>query len=157
MTPITLEDIKATQDKLASMIAALQTQQAATPTAAPTVFTVPSAEITLQPGELYAGLVLDATTGQPSHHLVLLPGDQDCMTWQAANEWAQAQGGQLPTRQEQALLFANLKREFESASYWSGEQYSASSAWMQNFGNGSQSSYDHYYELRVRAVRRLNA
>ena len=152
MTTITLEDIKATQDKLASMIAALQSQQA-TPTAEPIVLTVPGAEVTLQPGELYAGLVLGATTGQPSHHLVLLPGDEDDMTWQAASEWATAHGGHLPTRQEQALLFANLKREFQSAWYWSGEQYSASSAWYQVFSIGSQSFTNRINELRVRAVR----
>jgi hypothetical protein len=156
MTTITLEDIKATQDKLANMIAALQAQQA-TPTAEPTVFTVPNAEVTLQPGELYAGLVLDATTGQPSHHLVLLPGDEDDMLWQAANKWATAHGGHVPTRQEQALLFANLKREFQSAWYWSGEQYSASSAWMQHFYGGDQLYDFHSNELRVRAVRRLPA
>jgi hypothetical protein len=155
MTTITLEAIKATQDKLASMIAAPQAPQA-TPTAEPTVFTALSIKVTLQPGELYVGLVLDAVTGQPSHHLVLLSGDDGNMTWQAANEWATAHGGYLPTRQEQALLFANLKREFQSAWYWSGEQGSASAAWVQSFDSGGQ-SYGYYSdELRVRAVRRLH-
>lgn len=153
MTTITLEDIKAQQDKLAQMIAALQ----ATPQAEPTVYTLPATQITLQPGEHYAGLVLDATTGKPSHHLVLLAGDAEELTWAEATAWAEEHGGHLPTRQEQALLFANLKREFEGAWYWSGEKSSSGSAWLQDFHDGNQSHDTLDYRLRVRAVRRLSA
>lgn len=153
MTTITLEDIKAQQDKLAQMIAALQ----AAPQAEPTVYTLPTAEITLRPGEHYAGLVLDATTGKPSHHLVLLAGDAEELTWAEATAWAEEHGGHLPTRQEQALLFANLKREFEGAWYWSGEKSSSGSAWTQDFYYGTQNSNTLYDRLRVRAVRRLSA
>lgn len=153
MTTITLEDIKAQQDKLAQMIAALQ----AAPQAEPTVYALPAAEITLQPGEHYAGLVLDATTGKPSHHLVLLADDAEELTWAEATAWAEERGGHLPTRQEQALLFANLKREFEGEWYWSGEKSSSGSAWSQDFSHGSQ-DYDNLDDrLRVRAGRRLIA
>ncbi len=149
MTTITLEDIKVQQDKLAQMIAALQ----AAPQAEPTVYALPAAEISLQPGEHYAGLVLDATTGKPSHHLVLLTGDAEELTWAEATAWAEEHGGHLPTRQEQALLYANLKREFEGAWYWSGEKSSSGSAWYQGFYYGSQ-LYGYLYDrLRVRAVR----
>lgn len=152
MTTITLEDIKAQQDKLAQMIAALQ----AAPQAEPSVYALPATEITLQPGEHYAGLVLDATTGKPSHHLVLLPGDAEELTWSEANAWAAEHGGHLPTRREQALLFANLKREFEGVWRWSGEKSSSGSAWIQNFGNGNQDCHSHLgNRLRVRAVRRI--
>lgn len=150
---VTLEDIKAQQDKLAQMIAALQ----AAPQAEPTVYALPATEITLQPGEHYAGLVLDATTGKPSHHLVLLAGDAEELTWAEATAWAEEHGGHLPTRQEQALLFANLKREFEGAWYWSGEKSSSGSAWGQYFTYGYQNYYDLNDRLRVRAVRRLSA
>jgi len=153
MTTITLEDIKAQQDKLAQMIAALQ----AAPQAEPTVYALPAAEITLQPGEHYAGLVLDATTGQPSHHLVLLAGDAKELTWAEATAWAEEHGGHLPTRQEQALLYANLKREFEGEWYWSGDKSSAGSAWDQFFDSGSQSISYLDGRLRVRAVRRFSA
>ena len=119
---------------------------------AASVYLLPEASIELAAGEIYVGLVLSP---EASYHLVLLPGDEDDMTWQAASEWATAHGGHLPTRQEQALLFANLKREFQSAWYWSVEQYSASSAWMQYFSSGSQDYNLHDDEVRVRAVRRL--
>jgi hypothetical protein len=72
--------------------------------------------IELQPGERYAGMIL-GKDGDPSYHLVLLPGQQDDITWEKAMEWAAKQGGEyvsnLPTRREQSLLFANLKEEFE--------------------------------------------
>lgn len=154
MTTITLEDIKAQQDKLAQMIAALQAAPQAEPTA---YYTPPAHEITLQPGEHYAGLALDAATGEPSHHLVLLAGDAEELTWAEATAWAEERGGHLPTRQEQALLFANLKREFEGAWYWSGEKSSSGSAWSQGFDYGYQSLSTLDSRLRVRAVRRLSA
>jgi hypothetical protein len=37
--------------------------------------------------ELYAGLILN-DDGTPSHHLVLLPGDNDEATWDASKAWA---------------------------------------------------------------------
>ncbi|MCA3000283.1 MAG: hypothetical protein ING75_16975 [Rhodocyclaceae bacterium] len=61
----------------------------------------------------------------------------------------------LPTRKEQALLFANAAEHFEAAWYWSGEQYSANYAWMQNFSYGYQVSCHKDDGGRVRAVRRL--
>lgn len=157
MSTVTLEDIKATQDKLAAMIAALEASAAATNTKQPTTYTVAAMEISLQPGERYAGLVLETATGAPSHHLVLLPGETEDITWEDASKWAKEQGGDLPTRQEQSLLLANLKSEFKPNWYWSGEKASASSAWGQSFSYGYQlstSTLDD--EWRVRAVRRLS-
>jgi len=110
----------------------------------------------LKTGELYAGIVL-GKDGQPDHHLILLPAKTDRLTWGKATEWAAAAGGELPTRREQSILFGNLKEEFESAWYWSGEQVAAddSYAWLQNFNDGGQGSYRKSLEYRARAVRRL--
>lgn len=119
-----------------------------------TVYALPAAEIILRPGEHYAGLVLDATTGKPSHHLVLLAGEAGELTWAEATAWAEENGGNLPTSQEQALLFANLKREFEGARYWSGEKSSSGSAWSQSFDVGSQDFTTLSSRLHARAVRR---
>ena len=123
--------------------------------------TVAAATIELQDGEHYAGLVLNAD-GTPSHHLVLMPEADKRMPWAAAVEWAQAQGGTLPTRSEQALLFANAKQHFQPAWYWSGEEYqnaddedAGSSAWGQGFDYGYQVSLHKSFEGRCRAVRRL--
>ena len=118
--------------------------------------TVPAAQIELADGEHYAGLILTAD-GAPSHHLVLLPGDHDDTNWQAAVEWAKSINGELPTRAEQSLLYANCKPQFKADWYWSGELYAsdASYAWFQYFSNGYQGYYRFDYHCRARAVRRL--
>lgn len=108
----------------------------------------------LQVGEIYAGLVL-GKDGAADYHLFLQPGSATGVTWQAAMDWAKKLGHSLPTRAEQALLFANLKHEFEQRYYWSSEQAGPSTAWGQYFGNGSQNSSYRSCEGRARAVRRL--
>jgi hypothetical protein len=111
----------------------------------------------LKDGELYAGIVL-SKDGKPDHHLVLLPAKTDRLTWAKAKTWAAKAGGELPTRSEQAILYGNLKSEFEGSWYWSSEQLAAVSdcAWMQGFSNGGQSNYHKSNEYRARAVRRLS-
>ncbi len=149
MTTITLSEIKAAQDHLASLIA--QFESAANP-AVSTTLIVPEAQIELQAGEVYAGLVL-TDDGKPSNHLVLLPGQAEDITWEAAKTWAKEAGGTLPTRPEAALLYANAKSHFEAEWYWCAEEYSDRSAWFQGFGNGNQLSTGKSAELRARAVR----
>ncbi|MGJ7500111.1 DUF1566 domain-containing protein [Variovorax sp. ZT5P49] len=121
---------------------------------AATVLTLPGIEITLAPGERYAGLLLDEE-GKPSHHLVLLPGEFEDVSWDAAKSAAEKVGGELPSRREQSLLFANLKSEFKAAWYWSSEQASSGDAWRQHFGYGYQDDYYEEFEGRARLVRRL--
>jgi len=110
----------------------------------------------LAAGETYAGLILK-DDGTPSHHLILLPGDSDDAPWDAQTAWSKDAGGELPTRQEQALLYANCKRHFQRDWYWSGEQHASDSdcAWTQYFYNGYQLNYHKSYAGRARAVRRL--
>jgi hypothetical protein len=122
-----------------------------TKTAAPITITLPA----LAKGEHYAGILLD-DKGAPAHHLVLLAGDTK-LNWADAGAWAKKQGGELPTRREQSLLFANLKGKFERDYYWSSEQDAdaAGWAWYQLFSNGYQYYYGKSYELRARAVRRV--
>lgn len=127
-------------------------QTSAQPEAALT-FTIPS----LNEGEHYAGIVLDPESSQPTHHLILLPGEAKSITWPDALTWAEQAGGALPTRQEQALLYANLKPHFKGDWHWSGEQGAGleASAWCQDFLSGGQLYYHKFNELRARAVRRL--
>jgi len=125
-----------------------------------TTVEVPEATIVLEAGEQYAGLVLDTETGQPLHHLILLATRPDKrLAWQAAKDWAASVGGELPTRQEQALLYANCKRHLNPARYWSSEQYEhdASYAWYCGFGGGTQDINDVGFEACAVAVRRLTA
>ena len=111
----------------------------------------------LKPGEIYAGLIL-GKDGQPDHHLFLLEAKPaNKLNWEAAKAWAASVGGELPTRSEQSLLFANAKEQFESYYYWSGEQDAGypSYAWMQHFYGGNQYGFHKSFEFRARAVRRL--
>jgi len=127
-------------------------------TPAATLLLIGEAQIQLQPGEHYAGLVL-AADGTVSHHLVLLPDQADNVSWQDAQAWATSIGGELPTRQEQALLYANLKGKFEPRWYWSSETHEedGSYAWLQYFNFGDQLGNHKSYEGRARAVRRFIA
>ncbi len=146
---ITLQEIKAQQTKLAEMIAAFDAQ-------ARTSIQFPEQLIELASGEHYAGIII-GKDGEQSYHLILLPGDGGAVDWEDAKAWAKEQGGELPTRREQSLLFANLKEHFESAWYWSSEQHPSDGgfAFYQHFGHGNQDYGSTYGELRARAVRRL--
>ncbi len=154
MTTITLESIKAEHAKLADLIAAFEKQKE------PAELFFPEVTISLAPGERYAGIIT-GKDGEPSYHLVLLPGQAEDITWDKAMEWAAKQGGEyvasLPTRREQALLYANLKDEFEERDYWSCEAHKSESgwAWYQTFTNCTQVYCTRKRELRARAVRRL--
>jgi hypothetical protein len=108
----------------------------------------------LKKGEVYAGILLK--DGQPTHHLILLPGD-DHKPWADAVAWAKKKGGILPTRKEQALLFANAADKFEQRWYWSSEEYAgnADCAWIQRFSNGNQIIIHKSLDYRCRAVRRV--
>lgn len=110
----------------------------------------------LREGESYAGLLL-GKNGEPDIHLVLMPNKGEKLTWDQANKFAADAGGELPTRREQSLLFANLKEEFGPYWYWSGEQHASdpSVAWLQTFYGGFQYFIHKSVEGRVRVVRRL--
>ena len=154
MSEITLEAVKAKQAELAAMIAQLSATPAATK-----LLVIQETEIELKPGEHYAGQVLDEN-GELLHHLVLMAEQpSEDLSWDAAMKWAESVGGSLPTRQEQALLFANCKPHIKPEWHWSSEVYesNASSAWDCYFDYGYQ-----FYGLKpaegsARAVRRLDS
>ncbi len=102
-------------------------------------------------GEHYAGLIL-GKDGQPDHHVVLLNGEAEQVSWAAALAWAASNGGQLPSRRELALLYANLREHFQRVWYWSSEPQEprAQLVWGQNF-----TMYGRPFRGRARAIRRL--
>ena len=65
--------------------------------------------------------------------------------------------GELPSRREQSLLFANCKQHFQQEWYWSSEVHASGAryAWFQGFHFGCQGHYRTLSQLRARAVRRL--
>jgi hypothetical protein len=105
---------------------------------------------------IYAGIARGDDT-MDDHIVEVLAETPNKMTWDAAKAWVESIGGTLPTRKEQALLFANVPELFEKEWYWSCEQYAGNDAyaWCQGFGNGGQYGTRENYELRARAVRRL--
>ncbi|MBR8443269.1 DUF1566 domain-containing protein [Burkholderia cenocepacia] len=148
---ITLEQLEADHARIGAMIDEFKKQPRATECH------VDAVTIPLAAGERIAGQIL-LEDGSLSHYLILLPGDAEDLDWEAAKAWAAERGGELPTRREQSLLFANLKGEFESAAYWSGERHESNSgwAWCQHFDIGGQNyGYRQTSELRARAVRRF--
>lgn len=112
----------------------------------------------LAPGERYAGVVLDAD-GRVQHHLVLLASQGENLTHPQAIKWAASVGGQLPTRQEQALLYANCKPHLHPRWHWSSETYEAdaSCAWGCDFISGYQLYGHESWQACAVAVRRLAA
>lgn len=147
---ITLEHIEAEHTRIAALIEQFKKQPKATE------HHIDAVTIPLAAGERFAGQILN-DDGTLSHYVILLPGDAEDLQWEAAKSWAAEQGGDLPTRREQSLLFANLKDEFESAWHWSSERHEENSgwAWYQGFGYGNQSYYLQSLRLRARAVRRF--
>jgi hypothetical protein len=145
---IALEEIKTEHAKVAELIAKFEAQSRTLSFSAQT--------ICLAPGEEYAGVIL-GKDGEQSHYLILLPGDKENISWHDANKWAVSIGGSLPTRREQALLYSNLKEQFECTYYWSSEEHASDSdyAWCQYFNLGYQTLTTKSSELRARAVRRL--
>ena len=109
----------------------------------------------LNPGEKYVGAIINADgTG---NHIILLPGDQEDAKWQTQMDWAASIGGDLPNRVEQAMLFANMKDEFQEDWYWSNTTHATDSgyAWLQFFVNGDQGYWGKASLNRARAVRRV--
>ncbi len=156
MTTLTLEALRAELTRLAELIAQFEAQ----PASECEQIHFPEVLIDLSHGEHYAGLIV-GKDGEPSYHLVLLPGEAEEIPFVEANEWAVRQGGEyeasLPNRREQALLYANLKEHFADAWYWSSEKRASDAgyAWFQYFGDGLQDGYRQINQLRARAVRRL--
>ena len=151
MSAITLEAIQAKQTELAKLIQQFTEQ----PKAAGRKINIDIRYIELEPGEHYAGAVLDAD-GNYMHDLVLMPQRHGKrLNWKAALAWAEEVGGSLPTRQELALIFANCKPHLEGVYHWSCEEYAgdASSAWDCDFSNGTQDYFPKFNGLAAVAVR----
>jgi len=149
---VTIETIQAKQTELAAMIKALQEQAEKV-----TYIEIDEATIELQPGERYAGAILDED-GDHVHYLVLMAArPTDKLNFQAAMDWAARVGGCLPTRQEQALLYANCKPHLKPEWHWSCQEHEedASYAWGCVFGIGSQGITPKSYEGSAVAVRRV--
>jgi len=61
----------------------------------------------------------------------------------------------LPARHELRLCYLNVPELLDKEWYWSSTQYSALSAFYQDFGGGYQGNGGKSYKLRARAVRSI--
>lgn len=154
------------EDALADAEPAVVQTPAPAATLAPDSITPPAiGQLWSAQGGIYAGIARGAD-GAGDHHLVLCPLNPPKLPWDEAMEWATELTAlthdgitlgnwSLPTRAESALLFANLRDQFDPTWYWTSEQYSRANAWIQTFDDGLQLNVVKSYEGRARAVRRL--
>lgn len=120
-------------------------------------FAVPTFALpSMKPGEGYAGVLVDKD-GRTTAHLVEIAVRAEEGTHEAQTAWAKSAGGELPDRQESALLYANRKHAHQSRYYWTRETVAGTAefAWVQYFGDGDQA-----HDLKGRkylacAVRRV--
>jgi len=89
---------------------------------------------------------------------ILGPEAPEMVDWDAAIEWCQTVGGELPPRNilSEAYLNNEIRKEFTAANYWSSTEFTATNAWYQNFRNGAQSGHNKTIAYFVRAVRGLD-
>ena len=109
----------------------------------------------LKKGEIYVGGTIDVD-GKVTH-TILLPGEKADVGWKDAMAWAKKEGGDLPNRIEQAMLWAHHADKFQKRYYWSNAQSAGNVAyaWLQGFGLGSQFHWRKDSETMARAVRRV--
>lgn len=151
MTKMTLEMARAKAAELEAIIAELMTK-------AVVKINIDAVTIELREGEHYAGTALNED-GTVNHHLILMvdkPAEK--MTWKDAKAYAKKMGGDLPTRQQASLIFANCKAHVEGAWHWTCEAHESndSYAWVCLFDDGNQDDGFVSYGYSVRLVRRLN-
>lgn len=110
----------------------------------------------LKPGETYSGILL-GENGAPDEHLIVMAPEIENADWDKAMAFAKSIGGELPSRREFRLLYANAKSAFKPVWHWSREQleHGPANAWLQDFGNGGQNDFRKSYAGSARAVRRL--
>lgn len=110
--------------------------------------------VAIKKNEIYIGAIVGPDL--KGHHIILLAGDES-KNWKDAMAWAKKQGGDLPDRVEQALLFRDHKDKFKPSWYWSNTPYAglADYAWIQDFYYGYTRYDPKSYDYRCRAVRRV--
>ena len=106
---------------------------------------------------LDAGIFAGVITQKDGTHVAVVLLLECCtkLAWGQAMEWAQKQGGVLPTSPIAAMLFANVKASLPRGGHWTSEEddEEASFAWICNFYDGTQFSTRKRHEAAAVAVR----
>ena len=117
----------------------------------------PALQIELQPGEWYAGAVLNED-GSVKHHLIVADSDNAGRTFAQVQAWAAARELSALTRQESRLIVAHRYSRLPGMSwFWTSEEHEdASYAWGCNLGYGLVLDGSRSAEGGAVAVRRVN-
>lgn len=147
-TIITLESLKAEQNRLSALIAQYEAQPVKWDR--PLQVSIPR----LDKGEHWAGTLI---TPSRREHIIVMPDDFDPAPHEIQMERARSVGGELCDRVEGALAFAELRELFHQAVYWTRELHVSDPdyAWTQDFTTGAQLNWDTSSKLRARAFRRI--
>jgi hypothetical protein len=112
-------------------------------------------------GGTFAGIER-GKNGQPDQFLIRANVTRDEQgDWKALKAWAKGltiEGHSdftLADRTAGALVYANLREDIKSGWYWLDDEFSAGSAWCQDFHDGDQYYNDKHDEFLALAVRRL--
>jgi hypothetical protein len=148
---ITLQDIESKQDELLALIASFK-QQSQT-----TTLRIPAIELELQPGEWYAGAVLNED-GSVKHHTIVAKVSADGNDFDAAQDMAADAGLSAPTFQEARLIVAHRYGRLAGMSwFWLAEPHSNSAyAWYCYLGSGNVNYNHRSAGGGALAVRRVN-
>lgn len=109
-------------------------------------------------GELYIGIV-SGENGNDDYHLVRLPVRRGRANWHQAHELARKIGGELPTRDELAIMAAECGGKFPRDWFWSSELDSefTRSGCCQSFAGLGEGFGSVLNKQRWCAVRRVKA
>ena len=148
---ITLQDIESKQDELLALIASFK-QQSQT-----TTLRIPAVELELQPGEWYAGALLNED-GSVKHHTIVAKISNDGNDYTAAQAMAADAGLSAPTFQEARLIVAHRYGRLAGMSwFWLCEPHSNSAcAWLCDLGGGNVGYISRSAGGGAVAVRRVN-
>lgn len=125
---------------------------------APTGLYLPAVTLTLQPGEWYAGAVINPD-GLIKHHVIAagMRLNTARLTFGKAQKWAADSGLSAPTCQEARLIVAHHAGRLDDLLwFWTCEEHSSAFAWNCYLDDG-----DVFYDTRSAqggavAVRRVN-
>ncbi|WP_342617178.1 hypothetical protein [Rhodoferax sp. GW822-FHT02A01] len=101
MSLITIETIEAKQTELGALIQKFKEQSQVK------VIKIEGRTIELRPGECYAGAKLDEHGNHLHDVIVLAARSEESYTFDGAQQWAKAAGGDAPSPEECALIKAN--------------------------------------------------
>ena len=151
MSIVALEEVKATQAKLADMIEKIETEMREN-----SFFEYGGKRIPLALGERYLCTVI-SPDGKFHHHSILLPGEADPADWKTQMSHAESIGASVWNRVESLIALATMPDEFKKEAYWTSELHvsDSDSAYYQGFYYGYQGYDTADGKLRARFVRRL--